>query len=122
MATLTAGLAMQAIVRDAGGNPVPDVLVTLTAPAENASATLHAGSESGRTIVTFTDASGQITLNATANEIAGCYQVTGTVVGVPGQATFRMRNFSEAQIAAYQLANPGAMGTPQDSVYCNGFE
>lgn len=114
--------AMRAIVRDAGGNPVPDVLVTLTAPEEGASATLHAGGESGRTIVAFTDGSGEITLSATANAIAGCYKVTGTVVGVPGEATFRLRNFSEAQIAAYQLANPGAMGTPQDSVYCNGFE
>lgn len=114
--------SMRAIVRDADGNPVPDVLVTLTAPAEGASATLHAGSESGRVIVTFTDGSGEITLNATANAIAGCYQVKGTVVGVPGEASFRMRNFSEEQIAAYQLANPGAMGTPQDSVYCNGFE
>lgn len=114
--------AMHAIVRDADGNPVPDVLVTLTAPPEGASATLHGNGQSGRTIVTFTDANGEITLNATANEIAGCYKVTGDVVGIPGQAVFRLRNFSEEQIAAYQLANPGAMGTPQDSIYCNGFE
>ena len=115
--------AMKAVVRDQDGNPIPDVLVTLTAPEEGASATLFAaGGESGRTIVTFTDSNGEITLSGTANGIAGCFKVNGEVVGIAGQVAFHLRNFSEAQIAAYMNANPGAMGTPQDSVYCNGFE
>ncbi|TDR48531.1 hypothetical protein DFR29_101151 [Tahibacter aquaticus] len=115
--------AMKAIVRDQDGNPIPDVLVTLTAPQDGASANLFAsGGESGRTIVTFTDGNGEVTLSGTANEISGCFRVNADVVGVSGQASFQLRNYSEAQIAAYMNANPGAMGTPQDSVYCNGFE
>ncbi|HSX60599.1 MAG TPA: hypothetical protein VLF18_10400 [Tahibacter sp.] len=114
--------SMTAIVRDQNGNPIPDTLVTLTAPAEGASATLHAGSQSGRVIVAFTDANGQITFTADANQIAGCYNVTGEVPGIPTMAIFRMRNYTTQQIAAYMAANPGAKGLPQDSVFCNGFE
>lgn len=114
--------AMTAVVRDQDGNPVPDTLVTLTAPAEGASATLQAGSESGRVIVTFTDANGQITLNAQANGISGCYTVTGEVTGVATTAVFRLRNYTPQQIEAYMAAHPGTKGMPQDSVFCNGFE
>lgn len=113
---------MTAIVRDQGGNPVPDTLVTLTAPAEGASATLHSGGNSGRVIVAFTDANGQITFTADANQIAGCYNIIGDVPGIPTQAVFRMRNYTSQQIAAYMAAHPGVKGMPQDSVYCNGFE
>ena len=113
---------MTAIVRDQNGNPVPNTLVTLTAPAEGASATLHSGSESGRVIVAFTDANGQITFTADANLIAGCYNVVGTVPGISTEARFRMRNYTTQQIAAYLAAHPGAKGAPQDSVFCDGFE
>jgi hypothetical protein len=115
-------LPMTAIVRDQNGNPVPDTLVTLTAPAEGASATLHSGGNSGRVIVAFTDANGQITFTADANAIAGCYSVIGDVPGIPTQAIFHMRNYTTQQIAAYMAAHPGAKGVPQDSVFCNGFE
>lgn len=114
--------AMTAVVRDENGNPVPDTLVTLTAPADGASATLHSGLESGRVIVAFTDANGQITLNADANAIAGCYSVIGEVAGVSTNAVFRLRNYSAQQIAAYLATHPGTKGMPQDSVFCNGFE
>lgn len=113
---------MTAIVRDQNGNPVPDTLVTLTAPAEGASATLHAGMESGRVIVAFTDASGQISFTSEANPIAGCFKVIGEVAGVSTLAIFHMRNYSPQQIAAYRAANPGVDGLPQDSVFCNSFE
>ncbi len=111
-----------AIVRDANGNPVPDTLVTLTAPAEGASATLHSGMESGRVIVAFTDAAGQISFTSEANEIAGCFVMTGEVAGISTQAVFRMRNYSAQQIAAYYASNPGVNGLPQDSILCHGFE
>ncbi|WP_386067023.1 hypothetical protein ACFJIW_21340 [Tahibacter sp. UC22_41] len=114
--------SMTAIVRDQNGNPVPDTLVTLTAPADGASATLHAGTENGRVISTVTDANGQITFGADANEIAGCYTVVGEVPGIPTLAIFHLRNYSQAQIAAYMAAHPGVDGMPQDSVFCNGFE
>lgn len=113
---------LTAIVRDQGGNPIPDTLVTLTAPAAGASATLHSGTESGRVIVALTDASGQITFNADANDIAGCYNVIGEVPGIAAPAVFHMRNYSPAQIAAYMAAHPGVAGVPQDSVFCNSFE
>lgn len=113
---------MTAIVRDQNGDPVPDTLVTLTAPAEGASATLHAGMESGRVIVAFTDASGQISFTSDANAIAGCFKVIGEVAGVSTLAVFHMRNYSPQQIAAYRAANPGVNGLPQDSVFCNSFE
>ncbi|HSX60598.1 MAG TPA: hypothetical protein VLF18_10395 [Tahibacter sp.] len=113
---------MTAVVRDQNGNPVPNTLVTLTAPPTGASATLHAGGESGRIIVAFTDANGQITFTADANEIAGCYSVIGQVEGIPHNAVFRLRNYSPNQVAAYLAAHPGANGMPQDSVFCNGFE
>ncbi len=113
---------MTAIVRDENGNPVPDTLVTLTAPAEGASATLHAGLESGRVIVAFTDANGQISFASDANEIAGCFTLIGEVPGISSRAVFHMRNYSPQQIAAYLAANPGVNGLPQDSVFCNGFQ
>lgn len=113
---------MTAIVRDQNGDPVPDTLVTLTAPAEGASATLHAGTESGRVIVAFTDANGEITFTADANLIAGCYNVIGTVPGIATEARFHMRNYTTQQIAAYLAAHPGVEGVPQDSVFCDGFE
>jgi hypothetical protein len=113
---------MTAIVRDQGGNPIPDTLVTLIAPPDGASATLTSGLETGRVIVAFTDANGQVTLNAAANDIAGCYSVTGEVAGISTMAVFHLRNYSAQQIAAYMKAHPGAKGMPQDSVFCNGFE
>jgi hypothetical protein len=115
-------LTMTAIVRDQNGNPIPDTLVTLTAPAEGASATLHAGLESGRVIVAFTDASGQISFTSEANAIAGCFTVIGEIAGVSTLAIFHMRNYLPQQIAAYRAANPGINGLPQDSVFCNSFE
>lgn len=114
--------AMTAVVRDQNGDPVPDTLVTLTAPAEGASATLHAGAESGRVIVAFTDANGEITFTADANQTAGCYNVIGSVPGIATEARFRLRNYTPQQIAAYLAAHPGVEGVPQDSVFCNGFE
>jgi hypothetical protein len=113
--------AMRAVVRDQGGNPVPDVMVTLAAPEQGASATLTSGSESGRVIVAFTDSNGEVILGVTANEIAGCYIVSGEVLGVQTQAVFRLRNYTPEQIHASEQAT-GVLGVPQDSVYCNGFE
>lgn len=113
---------MTAVVRDQNGNPIPDVLVTLTAPAEGASATLFAGAENGRVITTFTDANGVVTLSAAANPIAGCYSVTGEVAGISTRAVFHLRNYSQQQIADYKRSHPGVKGLPQDSVFCNGFE
>lgn len=114
--------AMTATVRDQNGNPIPDVLVTLIAPADGASATLYSGAESGRVITTFTDGSGMVTLTSDANAIAGCYSVVGEVAGINTRAVFHMRNYTMQQVVDYKRSHPGAKGMPQDSVFCNGFE
>lgn len=114
---------MKALVRDESNNPVPDVLVTLEAPAGGPSATLYGvGGQAGRVVVAFTDSNGEVTLSADANTIAGCYKVTGSVVGMNGQASFHLRNFSPAQIQALRDAGADVDGAMQDSMYCNGFE
>lgn len=115
--------AMKALVKDQNNNPVPDVLVTLEAPATGPSATLYGtGGQVGRVVVAFTDSNGEVTLTADANNIAGCYKVTGSVIGMDGQAGFNLRNFSAAQIQALRDAGADVDGVMQDSVYCNGFE
>lgn len=60
--------------RDASGNPLPCVDISITAPSSGASATL-----SGTTV--RTDASGRATISATANNVLGSYNVTFAVTG-----------------------------------------
>lgn len=111
-----------ATVRDGHGLPIADALVTLAAPVERASATLHAGSENGNVVMAFTDAAGQIVLSATANAEAGCFRVTGSIAGITTTAKFNLRNYTAQQMADYLKAHPDAVDALQDSVYCNGFE
>jgi hypothetical protein len=74
------------LVTDAGGNPVPGVLVTFTAPAVGASATL--------TTPSATDANGNASVIATANSIAGSYQVTAMISGTSAVVSFALTNSS----------------------------
>jgi hypothetical protein len=111
-----------ATVRDHNGLAIPDALVTLAAPADGASAVLHAGGENGAIVMAFTDANGQVVLNATANPLAGCFRVTGSIAGVATTASFHMRNFTPRQLAEYLQAHPDAVEALQDSVYCNSFD
>src|SRR5438132_11149728 len=69
--------ALQATVKDAGGNPVSGVTVTFTAPSSGASATF------GGPATVVTNASGQATAPAlTANGTGGSYTVTASVAGL----------------------------------------
>jgi adhesin/invasin len=77
--------ALQATVSDALGNPVSGVTVTFTAPGSGASAALSAGSA-------VTDTSGHASVTATANSVAGTYQVTAAGAGVTGTAAFALTN------------------------------
>ncbi|WP_440225049.1 beta strand repeat-containing protein [Dokdonella sp. MW10] len=72
-------------VQDAFGNAVPGVQVTFSAPSSGASATF-----SPSTVTS--GANGLVTTTATANTIAGTYNVTVSVAGVATPITFPLTN------------------------------
>jgi hypothetical protein len=79
---------LQALVRDAGNNPLAGVSVTFATPVSGASA-MFGGT---RTATVATASNGVATASAlTANGSAGSYQVTATVAGVP-PASFNLTN------------------------------
>jgi hypothetical protein len=86
-------LPLAATVTDAFGNPVPNVVVTFSAPATGAS-----GAFSGvATATATTNASGVATSPAfTANNAVGAYSVTASVAGATTGASFPESN--QAQI------------------------
>ncbi|MDP3236610.1 MAG: Ig-like domain-containing protein [Myxococcales bacterium] len=104
------GAPLVVVVRDSANNPVPGVVVTFTAPATGASAAFTGS--------TTTDASGQVSLTATANSVAGGpYNVTVTVGTFT--ATFVLTNTAGAASAitvvsgSPQSTSPGsAFGAP----------
>jgi len=85
---------LQATVADGGGNPVPDVVVTFTAPAQTGASGTFAGGVNTAT----TDASGVATSAVfTANGNAGGpYMVAATVAGVTAPANFALTNTAAA--------------------------
>ena len=97
---------LAATVKDAGGNPVPGVNVTFTAPASGASGTFVGGSA---TATAGTNAQGIATAPAfTANSTSGSYNVTATVAGVATPASFSLTNLPAASITA-------TSGSPQSA-------
>ena len=72
------------VVRDAYSNPVPNVLVTFTAPGSGATAALSSPA--------LTDANGQTQVTATANGTAGTYVVAAFAAGVTTPVTFVLTN------------------------------
>jgi hypothetical protein len=93
--------ALQATVKDGGGNPVSGVTVTFAAPATGASASLSSATA-------VTSASGIASITATANSIGGSYNVTATVSGL--SATFALTN-----TAASPAGISASGGTPQSA-------
>ena len=97
-----------ATVNDLGGNPVAGVTVNFAVPASGASASLSASSS-------VTDVNGQASVNATANTVAGTYNVTASAAGL-ASATFSLTNSAGA------VANLVAQsGTPQTAALNNAF-
>ena len=98
-----------AIVRDAASQPVPGATVTFAAPGSGASATLGASTAT-------TSASGQASVSATANLVAGTYSVSASVSGVATAASFTLTNTAgtPASIAA-------SAGTPQSTTVGSAF-
>jgi hypothetical protein len=85
---------LQATVVDGGGNPVPDVTVTFTAPAQTGAS----GTFAGGVNTAATDASGLATSSVfTANGNAGGpYTVTATAAGIATPANFSLTNTAAA--------------------------
>ncbi|SDR09609.1 Ig-like domain (group 1) [Pseudovibrio sp. Tun.PSC04-5.I4] len=96
-------------VLDSGTNPVPNVVVTFTAPSNGASLSSDVQTET-------TDAAGQISLSVTANSTVGAYTVEASVVGGATTADFSLTNTVGA--AATITADSGS---PQDAVISTAF-
>ncbi len=106
--------SLQATVRDAASNPIPNVNVTFTAPSTGASGTFVSGST---TFSTTTNASGvAIASTFTANTTAGSYAVNASVAGVSTPAGFALTNTSAAPATITTT-----QGTPQSTVVNTTF-
>jgi len=82
--------ALQAAVRDFLGNPVPQVMVTFTAPASGAGGTFPGGAT---TATAVTDSSGiGIAPTFTANSTIGSVRVLASAAGVTSPAVFNLTN------------------------------
>ena len=103
--------ALQATVRDAGGNPVSGVNVTFTAPVSGASGLF---SNSTATITVATNASGVASAAFTANGTAGGpYTVTAAATGLTAV------NFSLTNTAAPPSTMTANVGTTPQSAMIN---
>jgi hypothetical protein len=72
-------------IKDAGGNPAQNVVVTYIVPGSGASATLSAPTA-------VTNHNGIASVTATANATAGGYVVTAGVTGLVVPAAFNLTN------------------------------
>jgi hypothetical protein len=82
------GSALQAVVRDAANNPVPNATVTFGIQSGSAGATFG-----GSNVVTTNSAGVAVSPTLTANSVPGSYSATATVTGLTGApATFGLTN------------------------------
>ena len=82
--------ALQATVKDASGNALPNVTVTFAGPTSGASGSFAGGSN---TVTATTDSTGLATAPAfTANSISGSYSVVASVNGGAGTASYNLTN------------------------------
>ena len=91
--------ALIASVADANGDPIAGAAVDFVAPDSGASATLDNGVVTGTTVRAITDASGNAIVAATANDTAGAYVVTATLVGASGSIGFDLANLVDLLFA-----------------------
>ena len=104
--------ALEAVVKDASGNPVSGVTVTFTVSGTAARAAF-----SGSATATAVTTSGIATAPAlTANGQTGSYTVTASVAGVGGTATFSLTNISAIPASIIATA-----GTPQSATVNTAF-
>ncbi len=109
------GSPLQAIVLDAGSNPVPNVTVTFTTPASGASATFAGGVRSATGV---TNAAGiAASPLPTANGTVGTYFALDTVNGVATPADLQMTNSPIGQIVVTNaITAPGSVVTGTSAV------
>ena len=107
--SLAFAMPLRVTVRDAGGNPAPNVTVMFAAPSSGARAVLSAGSA-------VTDNLGNASVTATANTTAGAYNVTANAAGVATPATFALTNTAGAAVAAAPTG-----GASQSAVVSTAF-
>lgn len=105
------GQALIVEVEDEFGNPVPNVPVTFTAPAQGASATFPSST-------VMTGANGQAGITPSANGTAGAYVISASVPGVGKAATFPLVNLLESDIGPGETGEPNQNGEPDALFAC----
>ncbi len=105
---------LSVLVRDSGGNPVPNVSVTYTAPATGATAVFSGGAASA---VFPTDVTGTATASGlTANNVLGAYVVGATIAGLPTQINFALTNKVGAAATA-AIVSGNLQSAPVNTIY-----
>ena len=104
-------VALEAMVTDANGNPVPNASVIFTAPSNGPSGTFPGG---GISATATTNASGVATATTfTANNTAGGpYNVTASIAGTGASATFSLTNLDFALAQSVPGTVQFTAGTP----------
>lgn len=87
-------------VLDALGDPIPGVSVSFSAPASGASATVAPNPA-------VTDINGVAQVVTTANSIAGSYQVSASVGGIPTSLVFNLTNHAGAAAGIGPISGGG---------------
>jgi len=118
--TVSAAFAapLVAVVRDSVSQIVPGVTVTLMAPTTGARATL--GPSNLATMTATTDATGQVSVAATAGASAGSYVVTASVSGVTTAATFALSN-SPGAAASVTVSGGGTQSATVNTVFATAL-
>lgn len=98
------------VVRDAQGNPVPQVVVHFDAPTTGASAVFSADD-------VLTDAAGEAHVDVTAGTNAGSYVVTATAGGAAAPVTFALVN----AVGAPTSVVADAVASPQSTKVTRAF-
>jgi len=91
------GSPLVASIGGVGGEPVTGGFITFTAPSSGASATLTGGTNTANVTI---NASGQASTTATANGVAGSYNVTASGIGATSAASFSLTNNKAATTTA----------------------
>lgn len=93
--------SIEVLVRDLGGNPVPDAMVTFTAPPTLATASLSHAARS-------TDATGKARIRAVASQTTGTYHITAAIPASSVDATLTNLADVPASIAIANASSPQA--------------
>jgi hypothetical protein len=104
--------ALAVTVKNASGNPVPNVSVTFTAPASGASGKFI----NGTTITVSTSAFGVASTPFNANDTQGSYNVTATAPGLPA-VNFALTNLPGLAPPITALPNSTPQTTPVNTAF-----